>query len=40
MMFYGDYGENSSLFELGQAVLGGELVSEMSGTITIEADNG
>ena len=40
VMFYGDYGENSSLFELGQAVLGGELVSEMSGTITIEADNG
>ena len=37
MYFYGDYNENPSLFELGQIVSGGELVSEMSGTITIEA---
>lgn len=37
VFFYGDYNENPSLFELGQIVSGGELVSEMSGTITIEA---
>ena len=37
VFFYGDYNENSSLFELGQVVSGGEVVSEMSGTITIEA---
>lgn len=36
VFFYGDYNENSSLFELGQVVSGGEAVSEMSGTITIE----
>ena len=36
VFFYGDYNENPSLFELGQAVSGGELVSGMSGTITIE----
>ena len=35
VMFYGDYNENSSLYELGQIVSGAELVSEMSGTITI-----
>ncbi len=37
VFFYGNYNENPSLFELGQAVSGGELVSGMSGTITIEA---
>lgn len=37
VFFYGDYNENASLFELGQVVSGGEVVSEMSGTITIEA---
>lgn len=37
VFFYGDYNENPSLFELGQVVSGGELISEMSGTITIEA---
>ena len=37
VFFYGDYNENSSLFELGQALSGGELVRGMSGTITIEA---
>ena len=37
VFFYGDYSENPRLFELGQAVSGGELVSAMSGTITIEA---
>ena len=37
VFFYGDYNENPGLFELGQAVSGGELVNAMSGTITIEA---
>ena len=37
VFFYGSYNENPSLFELGQVVSGGELVSGMSGTITIEA---
>lgn len=36
VFFYGDYSENPSLFELGQVISGGELVREMSGTITIE----
>ena len=36
VFFYGDYNANPSLFELGQVVSGGELVSGMSGTITIE----
>ena len=37
VMFYDDYSSNPSLYELGQAVSGGELVNGMSGTITIEA---
>ncbi|HJA93539.1 MAG TPA: hypothetical protein H9717_10575 [Candidatus Eisenbergiella merdipullorum] len=37
VFFYGSYNGNSSLFELGQAVSGGELVGEMTGTITMEA---
>ena len=37
VMFYGDYNVNSSLYELGHAVSGGELVSEMHGTITVSA---
>ena len=37
VMFYGDYNQNSSLYELGQIVSGGELVSQMSGTITVTA---
>lgn len=37
VMFYGDYDENPSLFQLGQVVSGEELVEKMSGTITIEA---
>ncbi len=37
VMFYGEYSVNSSLYELGQAVSGGELVSQMSGTITVTA---
>lgn len=36
VMFYDDYSENTSLYELGQAVSGGELVSQMSGTVTID----
>ena len=36
VFFYGDYNENPSLFELGQAVSGGDLVSGMSGTISID----
>ena len=40
VFFYGDYNENPSLFELGQAVSGGDLVSGMSGTITIEIYSG
>ena len=35
VMFYGDYSQNSSLFELGRVVSGSELVSGMSGTITV-----
>ncbi len=37
VMFYGDYSENPSLYELGQVVSGEELVSSMSGTVTITA---
>lgn len=37
VFFYGDYNENPSLYELGQAVSGSEHISGMSGTITIEA---
>lgn len=36
VFFYGDYSENPGLFELGQVVSGGDLISQMSGTITIE----
>lgn len=37
VFFYGNYRRNSGLFELGQAVSGAEQISEMSGTIRIEA---
>ena len=37
VFFYGDHNENPGLFELGQAVSGQELISGLSGTITIEA---
>lgn len=37
VMFYGDYNENPSLYELGYAVSGAEQISGMSGTVTIEA---
>lgn len=39
VFFYDDYNENPSLYELGQVVSGGDLVSEMSGTITIDIIN-
>ena len=37
VMFYADYRENPSLFELGQVISGGDLVSGLSGTVTITA---
>lgn len=37
VMFYGDYRANGSLYELGQAVSGGELVGSLSGAITLTA---
>lgn len=37
VMFYGDYNQNPSLYELGRAASGGELVGQMTGTVTIEA---
>lgn len=40
VFFYGDYNENPALFELGQVVSGAEVISEMSGTITIEIYSG
>ena len=36
VFFYDDYNENPFLFELGQIISGGELISQMSGTVTIE----
>lgn len=36
VMFYDDYSANSSLFELGQAVSGGEQIGKMSGNIVID----
>ena len=36
VMFYDDYDADASLYELGQIVSGGEWVSQMSGTITID----
>ena len=37
-MFYGDYSENASLYELGQAVSGAELVGQMMGTVIIDVE--
>ena len=37
VMFYGDYNASSSLYELGQAVSGGDLVGSLSGAITLTA---
>ena len=36
VMFYDAYSPNASLYELGQAVSGGELVGQMTGTVTID----
>ena len=36
VMFYGDFGSASGLYELGQAVSGSEYISGMSGTIEIQ----
>ncbi len=38
VMFYGDYSENASLYELGQAVSGAELVGQMMGTVIIDVE--
>lgn len=40
VMFYGDYSENASLYELGQAVSGAELVGQMMGTVIIDVEEG
>ena len=37
VMFYGDYRQNSSLFELGHAVSGEEHIAGMTDTIRVEA---
>lgn len=37
VMFYDSFGANSSLYALGQAVFGADLIGQMSGTITIDA---
>lgn len=37
VMFYGDYNQNSSLFELGHAVSGQEHIAGMTGTIRVNA---
>lgn len=37
VLFYDEYSGNSSLYELGRAVSGGELVGGFSGEITVEA---
>ena len=37
VMFYGSFGANGSLYALGEAVSGGELIGRLSGSITIEA---
>ena len=36
VMFYRDFSSNSSLYRLGQAVSGEELIGELSGTISVE----
>ena len=38
VMFYGEFNRNSSLFELGHAVSGREWIADISGVITIEAE--
>lgn len=36
VFFYGDFRENSSLFELGKVASGEEMICEMTGTMTID----
>ena len=36
-MFYGSFSPNAALYELGQAVSGGDLIGRISGTITVTA---
>jgi hypothetical protein len=38
VMFYGDFGSAAGLYELGNAVSGGEHINEMTGTLRIEKD--
>ena len=37
VMFYGEYNENPSLYELGHVVSGEELIPDLSGSVIIEA---
>lgn len=37
VMFYGEFNKNNSLFELGHAVQGVEMIKDLSGSIKIEA---
>lgn len=37
VMFYGEYSENPSLYELGHVVSGEELIPDLSGSVIIEA---
>ena len=37
VMFYGSFSPNAALYELGQAVSGGDLIGRISGTITVTA---
>ena len=37
VMFYGEYSEKPSLYELGHVVSGGEVIPELTGTVMIEA---
>ena len=37
VIFYDDFHANNDLYELGHVISGGDIVSELSGTVTIEA---
>lgn len=37
VIFYDDFRANNNLYELGHVISGGDIVSELSGTVTIEA---
>ncbi len=36
VLFYGDYGANASLYELGEAVFGEESIGQLSGTVMVD----